>query len=285
MGTVYLNGKFMPQEQAMIPVMDRGFLFGDGVYESIPVFGGHCFRLDQHLDRLDYSLAQVRLPQPWPREAWHDLLAQLIDANGGGDQAVYVQITRGVMPHRQHAFSGNATPTVFAMSRPLAPPPAQFPAAVDCITLDDIRWQRCDIKTTALMGTVLMTQQAFDAGAHEAILLRDGCIWEGASSNVFAVVGGVLHTAPAGHHALAGVTRDLVLELAQRHGQPVREEALPRERFEGASEVWITSSTREIMPVAHIDGQPVGDGSLPVLTRIWQWYRSFRSGCKSSPAK
>lgn len=283
MGTVYLNGEFLPQEQALIPVMDRGFLFGDGVYESIPVFGGRCFRLDQHLDRLDYSLGQIRIRQPHDRDRWYALLARLIAANGGGDQAIYVQVTRGVAERREHAFAADTSPTVFALSRPLPPPAEQPPAAIDCITVDDIRWQRCDIKTTALQGTVLMTQQALDAGAREAILVRDGRVWEGASSNVFAVVEGVLCTAPAGHHVLAGVTRDLVLELARRHGQPLLEEALTEDRFATASEVWITGSTREIVPVARVDGRPVGDGSRPVLARVWRWYRDFRGSASAPP--
>lgn len=277
MGTVYLNGEFLPQAQAMVPAMDRGFLFGDGVYEVIPVFGGRCFRPDQHLDRLDYSLRATRIAQPLTRPQWLVLFEQLIAENGGGDQAIYLQVTRGVAANREHRFPPDVAPTVFALTRVIAHPPETPPAPVDCVVVDDIRWSRCDIKTTSLLGGVMMTQQAYDAGAREAILLRDGFIQEGASSNVFAVVDGRLWTAPVGHFILAGITRDLVLELARRHGLPVREEPLPLTEFRRASEVWITSSTREIVPVAQVDGNPVGDGSKPVLQQVWAWYRAFRA--------
>ncbi len=276
MGTVYLNGEFLPQAQALVPAMDRGFLFGDGVYEVIPVFGGRCFRPDQHLDRLDHSLRETRIAQPLTRAQWLAVFERLIADGGGGDQAIYLQVTRGVAEVREHRFPDDIRPTVFALTRAIAHPPEQPPAPIDCIVVDDIRWSRCDIKSTSLLGSVLMTQQALDAGAREAILLRDGCIQEGASSNVFAVVDGVLWTAPVGGFILAGITRDLVLELARQHGLPVREEPLPLAEFERASEVWITSSTREIAPVAHIDGRPVGAGSTPVLQRVWDWYRAFR---------
>ncbi len=276
MGTVYLNGEFLPQAQAMVPAMDRGFLFGDGVYEVIPVFGGRCFRLDQHLDRLDRSLQATRIAQPLTRARWQAVFEQLIEANGGGDQAIYLQVTRGVAEVREHRFPPDLAPTVFALTRVIPTPPELPPAPIDTVIVDDIRWSRCDIKSTSLLGSVLMTQQALDAGAREAIVVRDGFIQEGASSNVFAVVDGLLWTAPVGRFILAGVTRDLVLELARKHGQPVREQPLPLTEFQRASEVWISSSTREIVPVARVDGHPVGDGSQPVLGQVWQWYRAFR---------
>lgn len=277
MGTVYLNGEFLPQEQAKVSVMDRGFLFGDGVYEVIPVFGGHCFRLAEHLDRLSYSLRETRIKEPLDRAQWQAVFDALIKAYGGGDQALYLQVTRGVAAAREHRFP-DCPPTVFAMSRVLPPLPEQAPAAISAITLDDIRWQRCDIKSISLLGSVLMTQQVLDAGAREAILLRDGRVLEGASSNVFAVVDGVLYTAPKDRYILAGITRDLIVELVRQQGLALREEALPASRLRDASELWISSSTREMVPVTLLDGHVIGSGEAgPVFKQVWQWYRSFRS--------
>jgi len=278
MGTVYLNGDYLPVEQAKIPVMDRGFLFGDGVYEVIPVFGGKAFRLEEHLQRLDYSLRETGIVQPLTRAQWQAVFERLIAAHGGGDQAIYLQITRGVAPQREHKFPQQCVPTVFAMSRVLAAPPADIPAPIACIAIPDIRWQRCDIKSISLLGSVMMTQQAVAAGAGEAILLRDGLVLEGASSNVFAVVDGVLHTAPKSRHILAGITRDLIVELARQHGLNLREEAVTVEQLHAASEVWISSSTREMVPVAALDGRPVGNGGAgPIFRQLWQWYRAFRA--------
>jgi D-alanine transaminase len=276
-GTVYLNGRFLPIEQAQISVMDRGFLFGDGVYEVIPVFGGRCFRLDEHLDRLDYSLRETRIPVPLTRPEWAAICTRLIDAAGGGDQAVYLQISRGPAPQREHRFPGACAPTVFAMTRAIPAPSAPPPAPIAAITVADIRWARCDIKSTALLGNVLMTQQALDAGAQEALLVRDGCVWEGASSNLFAVHGGVLYTAPKGRYILGGITRDLIVELVRQQGLECREEALSTAALAAAGELWISSSTREMVPVTALDGRPVGAGEVgPVFRRVWDWYRAFR---------
>lgn len=278
MGTVYLNGRFLPQEQATVSVMDRGFLFGDGVYEVVPVFGGHCFRLAEHLDRLDASLGATHIPQPLQRAQWQQVIERLIAEHGGGDQAVYLQVTRGVTAVREHRFPNDCPPTVFAMSRAIPAPP-ELPEPITCITLEDIRWQRCDIKSTSLLGNVMMTQRALEAGAREAILLRDGCMWEGATSNVFAVLDGHLYTAPKGHRILGGITRDLIVELAQQHGLDCREEAVPAAALGRISELWISSSTREMVPVTRLDGRPVGTGDIgPVYRRLWGWYREFRQG-------
>lgn len=281
MGTVYLNGEYLPVEQAKIPVMDRGFLFGDGVYEVIPVFGGKAFRVDAHLQRLEYSLHETGIPQPLTRLQWCAVFERLIaasrDEGGGGDQAIYLQITRGVAAQREHKFPQFCVPTVFAMSRLLAAPPSEIPPPIACIAIPDIRWHRCDIKSTSLLGSVMMTQQAIAAVANEAILLRDGVVLEGASSNVFAVVDGVLHTAPKSRHILAGITRDLIVELAQQHGLHLREEAISLDQLRTASEVWISSSTREMAPVATLDGAPIANGGAgPIFKQIWTWYRAFR---------
>lgn len=279
MDTVYLNGEFLPREQAKISVMDRGFLFGDGVYEVIPVFGGRCFRAAEHLDRLAYSLRETRIAEPLSRAQWQAVFDVLIDAYGGGDQALYLQVTRGVAQAREHRFP-DCPPTVFAMSRNLPALPSSPPQPIAAVALDDIRWQRCDIKSTSLLGGVLMAQQALDAGAREAILVRDGRVFEGASSNVFAVVDAVLYTAPKDRNILAGITRDLIVELVRQHGLALREEALTPALLRAASEIWISSSTREMVPVTLLDGQPVGSGATgPVFSQVWQWYRSFRAHC------
>lgn len=282
MATVYLNGEFLPLEQAVVPVMDRGFLFGDAVYEVIPVFGGHCLRLAQHLNRLAASLRAVRIAPPMDEVGLQRMLERLIVANGGGDQILYVQVTRGVAAAREHRFSPDMRPTLLAMSRPANAPSAEPPVAIAAVLEEDIRWHRCDIKTTALLGGVMLTQRAFDAGAAEALLVRDGRVWEGASSNLFAVLDGVLRTAPPGPQILPGITRDLVLELAQQQGLRCREEALTVADLARVSELWITSSTRELVPVTRLDGHPVGSGTVgPIFGSVWRWYQTFRQQVSS----
>lgn len=277
MGTVYLNGQFLPQEQAQISVMDRGFLFGDGVYEVIPVFGGRCFRLTEHLDRLSYSLRETGIAEPLSRAQWQHIFETLIEVYGGGDQALYLQVTRGVAQAREHKFPTDCPPTVFAMSRVLAAVPEQAPAPIAAIAIEDIRWRRCDIKSTSLLGSVLMTQQALEAGAREAILLRDGRVLEGASSNVFAVVDGILYTAPKDRNILAGITRDLIVELVRQHGLAFCEQALPATELSRASELWISSSTREMVPISRLGDSVVGNGMVgPVFEQVWHWYQNFR---------
>lgn len=277
MATAYLNGQFLPLEQATVPVMDRGFLFGDSVYEVIPAYGGRCFRLGQHLDRLTASLAATGIPAPLDRRGWQAVLERLIAEHGGGDQILYLQITRGVAAAREHRFTDDMAPTVFAMSRPARAASDELPAPIAGAVLEDIRWARCDIKTTALLGGVLLTRQAFEAGADEAILVRDGRVWEGASSNLFVVLDGVLHTAPLGPYVLAGITRDVVLELAAAHGLAWREEAVPVAALASITELWITSSTRELVPVTRLDGRPLGTGEIgPIFRQMWEWYQAFR---------
>lgn len=277
MTTVYLNGDLLPLDQAHISVLDRGFLFGDGVYEVVPVYGGRCFRLEQHLDRLDRSLRETRIPQPYSRAQWLAVFEQLIGTVAVPDQMIYVQLTRGPAPLREHRFPPDLQPTVFAFSKALPAITDALPAAIAGATGTDVRWLRCDIKSISLLANVLMTQEAFDAGAGEAILIRDGYAREGASSNVFAVVDGALHTAPEDERILPGVTRDLLVELCRDRGLPLREEAVTEAQLRRASEIWITSSSRELQPVTALDGQPVGTGQVgPVFTQVWQWYVEFR---------
>jgi len=275
---VYLNGEFLPGAQACVPVMDRGLLFGDSVYEVIPCYAGRPFRLEQHLERLDHSLAAIRLPNPLSREAWRRLLERLAAQLPGQDQQLYLQVTRGAYPTRDHRLPEHPRPTVLAMTSPLNPHRADYgERGISAITVPDIRWQRCDIKATSLLGNVLMRQQAVDAGADEAILIRDGEALEGTATSLFLVRDGGLVTPPKGPHLLPGVTRDLVLELAQAHGIPWAEAAIPVAQLGSADEIWLTSSTREVAPVTRLDGRPVGDGRPgPLWRRMHALFRACR---------
>jgi D-alanine transaminase len=277
MPLVYLNGEFLPSEQAKVSVFDRGFIFGDGVYEVIPVFGGRLFRLPQHLERLEHSLTEIRLRNPHTPAEWTRVFTRLIEANGKIDQSIYLQITRGVAP-RDHAFPSGVRPTTFAYAQPLAyPPPEQLERGVAAVTASDIRWHRCDIKAIALLANALLRQEAIDQGAAEAILLRDGCVSEGAASNIFVVRDGRAETPPKGPYILPGVTRDLALELMHAHGIPCAETVIHEDRLFTADEVWLTSSTKEVLPITRINRKPVGDGRPgPVHARVFALYREYK---------
>jgi D-alanine transaminase len=275
--TVYLNGEYLPESEARVSVLDRGFLFGDGVYEVVPVYGGRLFRLEQHLDRLERSLEAVRITPPMDREGWTRMLTQLLERNPGGDRSVYLQVTRGVA-HRDHAFPADAVPTVFAMVSPIsAPPPALFETGVTAVTVPDNRWGRCDIKAITLLANILARQQAVEAGATEAIMVRGGHATEGAASNLFVVGDGVLVTPPKDSSLLPGITRDLVVELAQAHGIPVMETPIPEAGLRAAEEIWLTSSTKEILPVTRLDGRVVGAGRPgPLWARMRELYQAYK---------
>jgi D-alanine transaminase len=275
----YLNGSFLPLDEACIPVMDRGFLFGDGVYEVIPVYGGRLFRLTHHLKRLQNSLDAVRIGNPLSEADWEGMLTGLVERNHGGDQSIYLQVTRGVAQRRDHAFPDEIRPTVLAMSSTL-PEPVDIASiqGITAITLPDIRWQHCNVKAITLLPNVLLRQQAIDAGSVEAILLKDGYAIEGAATNVFIVKNGVLATPPNGPDLLPGITRDLVLELAATNGMPYRECSIHEAELRDADEIWLTSSTREISPVTILDDQPVGTGqpgpSYKTMIRLYQDYKN-----------
>jgi D-alanine transaminase len=264
MSMVFLNGEFMPADQARISPMDRGFLFADGIYEVIPAYGGTLFRLEDHLARLARSLEAIQLADPMTAKQWTELLEQLVQKNGGGNLAVYLQVTRGAPAKRDHAFpTDDVVPTVFAMCSPVAAPAADSPdtaTGIAAITLDDIRWSRCDIKSVSLLPNIMLRQQAAQAGAGEAILLRDGFVTEGSASNVFVVIDGEICTPPRSHEILGGITRDLVIELCREHDLPVREREINETELRKATEIWVTSSTKEVVPVVQLNNQPVGDG-------------------------
>lgn len=279
---VYLNGDFVPLDGACISVMDRGFLFGDGVYEVVPVYGGRLFGAKPHLDRLDRSLAGIGIPNPHTEAEWFALLTQLIHNQGGGDLALYLQVTRGVAPKRDHAFPAEVTPTVFAMCNPIAPvAPELLKKGLTAVTLDDIRWQFCDIKAITLLPNVLMRQQAVEEQAQEAILIKDGLALEGAASNLFLVKDKCLITPPKSHSLLPGITRDLVLQLAReiaaQEGMEVVERDIPENELMSADELWVTSSTREILPITQLDNEPVGNGKPgPIWARVTEVYRDYK---------
>lgn len=274
---VYLNGEFLPLEAARIPVLDRGFVFGDGIYEMVPVYDRQPFRLDEHLRRLQASLDAIRLANPLSGEAWRERIRHLVAQQDFGDQSLYIQVTRGVAP-RDHAFPRDAVPTVFMMAQPLVTASeAQKAAGVCAITAPDVRWLRCNIKAVSLLANVLARQQAVDAGCAETILLRDGFLTEGAASNIFVVKNGALLTPPPSHLMLTGITYDVVLELAAGDAIPVEVREISEAEVRDADELWMTSSTKEIMAIVRLDGRPVGAGVPgPLARRMDALYQAFK---------
>ena len=277
--TIYFNGSFMPIEQAKVPVLDRGFIFGDGVYEVIPVYSRRAFRLHEHLARLQHSLDGIQLPNPHTVDEWVDILTELIARNAPQDQYLYLHITRGVAP-RDHAFPiPPVTPTVFAMSNPLVHPPAALlQSGVACITAQDNRWLRCDIKAIALLPNVLLRQSAVAAGCAEAILIRDDSfLTEGAASNIFVVRDGVLLAPPKDNLMLPGITYDVLLELAAANGIPHQVRRILKKELFGADELLLTSSTREVLAVTTLDGKAIGDGRPGAMfARLYELYQTFK---------
>lgn len=291
MQTVYLNGAFLPIEDACVPVTDRGFLFGDGVYEVIPAYGGRLLRLHHHLQRLQSSLDGIRLANPVSDSQWADICNQLLDLNRSragseNDQSVYLQVTRGPAARRDHEFPRQVTPTVYVAANPIAAADPQVAEhGVAAVTLNDIRWQCCDIKAITLLANVLMRQQAADQQAAEALLIRDGQVIEGSSSNVFVVKAGLIFTPPKGPLMLPGITRDLILELAGLHGMDCRECGISAAELVDADEIWISSSTREVVPVTRLDGKAVGDGRPGPVWRIMsQHYRDYKDAVRKGSA-
>ncbi|GAB4165112.1 MAG: D-amino acid aminotransferase [Rhodocyclaceae bacterium] len=280
MTTVYLNGEFMPRGEARVAAMDRGFLFGDGAYEVVPVYSRRPFRLDEHLCRLERTLAAIRLPDPLTRAEWVKLIGEVIRRNEPEDQSVYLQVSRGAdMSRRNHAFPEGIAPTVFVMSEPLhTPPREQVERGVGAVSAADFRWLRCDLKTVSLLGNCLLRQLAVDAGCAETILFRDGFLTEGAASNIFVVREGVLYAPPRSHLMLTGITYDVVLELAARHGMPHEVREILESEVRAADEIWISSSTKEVLPVTALDGRPVGEGRPgPLFAHMYAWYQQFKT--------
>jgi D-alanine transaminase len=276
--TVYLNGAFLPLADAKISVLDRGFIYGDGVYEVVPVYGRRPFRMPQHLKRLQYSLDGIRLANPHSAPQWDALISQLIERQPFADQAVYLQVTRGVAK-RDHAFPKDATPTVFMMSNPLVVPTReQVERGVAVATAQDNRWLRCDLKTTSLLGNVLMRQFAVDRDAIETVMFRDGHLTEASASNVLIVRDGVVIAPPKDNLILPGITYDATLEIARDAGVRLEVRPVPHAEAMHADEMWLSSSTKEVLAVTTIDGRPYGSGKPgPVFHRVWEAFQKAKA--------
>src|SRR5882672_6492799 len=274
---VFLNGKFLQIEDAKVSVLDRGFIFGDGVYEVIPVYSRVPFRLDEHLARLERSLSETAIRNPYSRAQWREFIFRVIDAQPFEDQGVYFQVTRGVAK-RDHAFPRDIQPTVFMMANPLVNPPrAQVDAGGAALSAQDNRWLRCDIKSISLLGNVLARQISADAGAAETILFRDGKLTEASASNVFIVRRGIVLSPPKSSLILPGITYDVVTELARANGMPLEFREVPEAEVRAADEIWVTSSSKEVLAIVSLDGRKVGDGKPgPQFRRMYELYQEFK---------
>ena len=278
----YLNGEYLPVSEAKVSALDRGFIFGDGIYDVAPVYGGRLFRFDEHMARLDRGLAKIRIPNPHTREQWLErcrkLVATLMAQKGTPDQVVYIQVTRGPAP-RDHVMPESIVPTVFMMTNPMKPPTAeQRHHGVACVTARDFRWERGDIKSTSLLGNVLARQISADHGALETIMFRDGFLTEASGSNVWVVHEGALLGPPKSEHVLEGIRVDLLRELCEDCGIAYNLRPIPEADVRSADEVLITSATKEVLPVTKIDGEAVGHGALrgkpgPVYGRLYEAYQ------------
>ncbi len=255
--------------------MNRGFLFGDGVYEVIPAYGGNPFRIQEHLKRLKNILQAILMPPPLTDDEWRVILNKLVSQLPGRDQQIYLQITRGAYNKRLHAIPNQINPTVLAITSVLEERnPDIATRGVSAVTIEDNRWQHCDVKAITLLTNILAQQQAEDRQADHAILIRDGKALEGASSNLFMVNNGLIITPPNSHNLLPGITRDLVLELARNTHLPYSETMIEAQDLDTADEIWLTSSTREVMPFTRLNGEPVADGKPgPMWQQINELYR------------
>lgn len=281
----YLDGEYLPLADARVSPMDRGFLFGDGVYEVVPVYSRRPFRLAEHLQRLQRSLEGIRLANPLDAAQWQAVVERLVAQAEWDDQSVLLQVTRGPMAVRNHAFPATVAPTVFCLVEPLhTPPAAQREGGIAAISTADFRWLRCNVKATSLLANCLLRQMAMDAGCAETILFRDGILSEGAASNIFVVKDGTLLAPQQNHLMLTGITYDVVLELAAAHGLPTAVRDIADAEVRAADELWMTSSTKEVLPIVMLDGRKVGAGEAapgvgvpgPVFRRMYGWYQDFK---------
>lgn len=291
----YLNGDYTVLPDAKVSVMDRGFIFGDGVYEVLPVYGGYLFRFEQHMARLDRSLAELRIPNPHTRAQWREiasrLVAEFVRANGAdpdkSEQLIYIQVTRGVAM-REHAMLPGLSPTVFVMCNVMTlPSEAQRRQGVNCVTADDFRWEKAHIKTVSLLGAVMARQISVDAGATETIMFRDGWLSEAAASNVWVVKDGKLMGPPKDNLVLEGIRYDLMEEICRTHDIPFELRRISRDEVLTADEVLLSSATKEILPVTRIDDQAVGKGLPgPLYAQLYAGYQAakLQSRLQRNPA-
>lgn len=275
---VYLNGAMTPLSEARIPVLDRGFIFGDGVYEVIPIYGRKMFRAEQHMARLFRSLALIEIENPHTREQWMHLIHQVVNAYPTDDQMVYLQVTRGVAK-RAHAFPSELTPTVFIMTGPLPQPSPEVRAkGVACVSLEDKRWLRCEIKSISLLGNVLAAQFAAENNAAEAIQFRDGFLSEASASNVWIVKNGTLMGPPKDNLILEGIRYGLIEELCAAEGIPMEVRRISRDEVFAADEVILSSATKEVLPVVSIDGKTVGNGKPgAIYQKLYDAYQAAKA--------
>jgi D-alanine transaminase len=274
---VFLNGEFLPLGEARVPVLDRGFIFGDGIYEVVPVYGRRPFRWPHHLERLVRSLAKIGIANPRDGAGWTALVDELVARHPWPDQFVYLQVTRGVAK-RDHAFPSGVAPTVFAMTSEFVPPsPKQRAEGVAAITLPDERWLHCDIKSTSLLGNVLARQAAVEAGAAECVMFRDGFLTEGSASNIWVVRDGGVYGVPRDRLVLAGIRMGLIDELCAATGIPLDVRRIAREEVLAADELMMSSATKEVLPITSLDGRPVGSGRPgPVYAKLYAAYQSAK---------
>jgi D-alanine transaminase len=277
-----LNGQLLPLNQAKVSVLDRGFIFGDGVYEVIPVYGRRLFRFDEHMARLARSLDKLRIVNPHSRDEWLRHARTLVAAVPADDQLVYIEVTRGVAP-RDHVMLEGLTPTVFAMSNPMKPPaPELRHHGVACVTARDFRWERGDIKSVSLLGNVLARQMSADRGALETIMFRDGWLTEASGSNVWVVHEGAVLGAPRSEHVLEGIRYELLRELCEEEGIAYNLRPIPEDDVRSADELMLTSASKEVLPVTKLDDHPVGHGSLrgkpgPIYARLYEAYQRAKA--------
>jgi len=280
---VYLNGQYLPLSQAHISVLDRGFIFGDGVYEVIPVYAKKTFRLHHHLQRLSNSLNAIQLSNPMDNEQWQQLISAIINKNHYDDQSVYLQVTRGVA-QRDHSFPKKQQPTVFVMCSVLEPAGNTLGnSGISAITLDDIRWKNCHIKSISLLANVLLRQEALNQGAKEAILINNGYATEGAASNLFIIQQNCLITPPKGPRLLPGITRDVVVEIAHDKNLCVKEQDISFDELLQAQEIWLTSSSKEVMPVTKLNNNMIADGLPgPHWQTMIQAYQDYKQQLRTT---
>jgi D-alanine transaminase len=276
--TVYLNGQFLALEDAKVSVLDRGFIYGDGVYELVPVYGRRPYRLQQHLARLKRSLAGIRLTNPHTDAEWEAIIGELVGRMPFADQGIYFQVTRGVAK-RDHAFPAGVAPTVFMMSNPLMlPSREQIERGVAVVTAVDERWLHCDLKTISLLGNVLARQLAADAGANETVLFRNGYLTEASASNVLLVRNGVIVAPPKDNQILPGITYDVAFELAREGGLPIEMRPVSKDEALAADEMWLSSSTKEVLAVTSLDGRPFAGGKPgPVFRKVHALFQASKS--------
>ena len=287
----YLNGEFTQLQNAKISVMDRGFIFGDGIYEVVPVYGGQPFRFAQHMARLERSLAELRITNPMSRAEWAAIASKLIadyaqstGADGqNGDQMIYIQVSRGVAM-RDHVMPENITPTVFVMSNKMSvPSEAMRQQGVACVTADDFRWEKAHIKSTSLLGAVFSRQISFDAGATETVMFRDGYLSEAAASNVWVVKNGKLLGTPKDNRVLEGIRYGLIEELCQQQGIGFELRRISRAEVLQADELLLSSASKEVLAITTLDGQPVGNGRPgPVGERLYTGYQLAKQASRTA---